>query len=65
MTSRGWVAFSNHFSLVDFTFEPSIAQTEDTIEAVKNLVVMRNGNNGGILVNGHFAKQVHDNTGAV
>lgn len=41
-------------------FQATITQIEYAVEAIKYFLVVRDSNDGGFLLNGNFAQQVHD-----
>ena len=45
-------------------FEPAVAQAEDVVEAIENHLVMRHHDDGGVLIDGDPAQQIHDDPGA-
>src|SRR5690606_31765931 len=44
-------------------FQPAIAQEEDAIKAIKNLLVVGHGDNCRTLLDGNPAQQIHDDAG--
>jgi len=43
--------------------EPAVTQLEDVVEAVEDLLVVRYGDDGRVLLNGDLPQKIHDDAG--
>ena len=59
----GWYRLGNLRHPI--SLQPAIAQAENPVKPVEYLLVVSHRNDGGILLDGEFAKQVHDNARAL
>lgn len=63
-TRDRWTSSRLHRAVLDI-LETAVAEKIHAIEAVEDLLVVRDGNDGRILLAGEFAQQVHHNLGAL
>ena len=47
------------------SLEPTVPELEDSVEPIKDFIVVRYRDNCGLLINGNLAEQIHDQSGAV